>query len=257
MNTFLSFLFSLSSVTAYLNSNEISILNELFVEWNGEYWTDCQWNMTQINNINENNYINDQCGLYFNNYTTYQYVDWIYFPYQQSHNITGTIPSSIKKLSNMTIFYLEYTELHGEIPETICDIISLQRFVLVGNNFTGSVPFCLFDLPSLEVLELFDTSNLYLYSSNMEQLCNNTNIHDRFWWLQLHNIHYIGNIPTCIGNTLYQLRFIQFSKITELNGYIPTSINNLTYLIYIIFQELPSINHNIQTIIHLPNLLTV
>eukprot|EP01084_Bolivina_argentea_P261055 441023_1 len=85
---------------AYLSEIAVKTLNKLYNEWNGKYWSPCQWNMTQINNTNQNNKINDQCGLMFSsNLQNFQSVTRIDFASVHTiiNNINKAIVPNIKQ----------------------------------------------------------------------------------------------------------------------------------------------------------------
>eukprot|EP01084_Bolivina_argentea_P318806 552973_1 len=179
---------------AYLNNKEINAVNDIYNAWNGPFWTGCAWNMTLINDTNTDNYIIDHCGLYFGNHCTqnYQFVDKIDFYGLKNTNITGTIPSSIGNLSYLTNFGPFYNELYGKIPSEFCNIHNLQKFGIFGNDFNGLIPECLFNLSHISAIALSDIPHISITSRMIDILCNNYNITERFYWLQLYNIHYIG-----------------------------------------------------------------
>eukprot|EP01084_Bolivina_argentea_P264278 447619_1 len=134
----------LQHTCGYLDIIEINVLNELYNEWNGEYWTFCKWNISLINNQNNNSYINNHCGLIFNNHTNtnyYQFVDWLWLdPSHFMDNLTGTIPTSIGNLSHLSFFQSFYLDLYGIIPIEFCNMYRLNVFSIHGNRLNGAIP---------------------------------------------------------------------------------------------------------------------
>eukprot|EP01084_Bolivina_argentea_P318805 552967_1 len=247
----------LYSSLAYLNNKEINALTDIYNAWNGPFWTECAWSMTLINDTNTYNFIIDQCGLYFGNHSTqnYQFVDKIDFYGLKNTNITGTIPSSIGNLSYLTWFRSFYNDLYGMIPSEFCNIHSLQHFDIYGNDFNGLIPECLFNLSQITAIALDDIPTISITSRMIDILCNNYNITDRFNWLQLRNIHYIGSIPECIGYKLKNMIYLAFDSLPSLNGTIPSSINNFINIEYLLLSNLSSLSGtttiNISKLYHL------
>eukprot|EP01084_Bolivina_argentea_P015115 28269_1 len=244
MSTLTSLLYLLTTIcisNAYLDQAEIIALNNLFDAWNGQHWINCKWNITAINDSNPYNVIPNHCGLKFGTYvnqTNYQYIRQLSFYDYPHNNMTGTIPTSISSLKNLLQIVMFYNDLYGTIPSAICNITSLIDLNIYGNNFNGPVPDCLFDMPYLLSIALVDNPKLLIKSSNLEQICNNTNSQS-FEWLQLANILYIGEIPECIGYNLTNLYFLQFAQISgNLSGSIPMSLNNLVNLVKLKFSYL-------------------
>lgn len=70
-------------------------------------------------------------------------------------NLTGSIPSTIAKLTRLQIFEITSNNMDGPIPDVFGHLKSLQQLFLVSNKFSGSIPSSL-SLPSkLVYLELF------------------------------------------------------------------------------------------------------
>eukprot|EP01084_Bolivina_argentea_P252730 424285_1 len=236
----------------YLNMVDIIALNELYVAFNGKYWTGCQWNMTLINNTSHSNYLNDDCSLYFNNYTSttnYQYLQKINF-YLTVSNVTGSIPTAIGNLSHLAYIKLFYTDLYGSLPNEICQLTKLTHLAIVGNHFTGTIPSCLFDLEHINYLSFSSVPHLSLNTSNIEQLCNNSYMNLQLKWLQIFAVNYSGSVPSCIGYNLTNLDFLQFVGLDDLTGVIPASINNMKSLTKIYLTDLTSISTESKTYIN-------
>ncbi|XP_021853331.2 polygalacturonase inhibitor 2-like isoform X1 [Spinacia oleracea] len=69
-------------------------------------------------------------------------------------NLTGSIPSTIAKLTRLQIFEITSNNMDGPIPDVFGHLKSLQQLFLVSNKFSGSIPSSL-SLPSkLVYLEL-------------------------------------------------------------------------------------------------------
>eukprot|EP01084_Bolivina_argentea_P285740 490066_1 len=227
----------------YLDPIEVIALNKLYNEWNGKNWSPCTWNMTIINDTNKNNFIRDGCGLYFNShtYSYYQYVNKIMIGhYFNIVNLTGTIPSAIGNLSYLTTFGLFDNELYGTIPIEFCNMTHLTEFYSQSTGLSGTIPQCLFQQSKINIWVLTDMPNITVYSTNIEQLCNNINIKNTFPRLTMDNINYIGHLPSCIG--FLNMVELLVSNLLNLNGTIPSSISNLIHLNYLYLYALPSID---------------
>jgi len=69
-------------------------------------------------------------------------------------NLTGTIPSEIGNLSNLTRLDLTYNQLTGNIPSEIGNLTNLTFFSLKDNDLTGPIPSEVGNLTKLNVLRL-------------------------------------------------------------------------------------------------------
>merc|ERR1719265_1665581 len=68
-------------------------------------------------------------------------------------NLTGTLPESFNKLSELTHLNLGNNNLFGKVTP-ICGIPTLKHVALYGNRFDGSLPACLGYFESLRTLNL-------------------------------------------------------------------------------------------------------
>jgi len=65
--------------------------------------------------------------------------------YLDDNELTGSIPSEIGNLTNLTGFYLQDNQLTGEIPESICDLEVnwINDFSISNNQLCPPYPFCI------------------------------------------------------------------------------------------------------------------
>ncbi|XP_048446045.1 probable leucine-rich repeat receptor-like protein kinase At1g35710 [Pyrus x bretschneideri] len=105
--------------------------------------------------------------------------------------LSGSIPTSLGLLTNLSTLYLHSNNLSGIIPKEIGNLKSLVDLGLSESQLNGSIPTSLGQLTNL--------STLYLHSNNLS-----------------------GTIPKEIGN-LKSLVDLGLSE-NQLNGSIPTSL---------------------------------
>ena len=117
--------------------------------------------------------------------------------YLIGNNLSGEIPASLGKLSQLEGLYLARNDLSGSIPAELADLSGLRTLMLFDNRLSGSIPYRLGNLESFEEIHL-----------GRNQLS--------------------GRIPTQLGN-LQNLRGLHLT-VNELSGRIPVSLGNLTNL---------------------------
>ena len=100
-------------------------------------------------------------------------------------NLTGTIPSEIGNLINLTRLDLTYNQLTGNIPSEIGNLTNLTFFSLKDNAFAGPIPSEVGNLTKLNVLRLANNQlngevpitmcdlNINWWSSNSFQIWGN------------------------------------------------------------------------------------
>ena len=137
------------------------------------------------------------------------------------NRLTGSIPASLARLSNLTELRLGDNQLDGEIPTELGDLSNLTELGLGGNQLTGAIPTQLGNLPSLTGLWL---DRNQLTSSIPSQLGNLTNL----TVLHLARNQLTGTIPTELSD-LSSLSYLNLSQ-NELTGPIPTQLGNLSNL---------------------------
>ncbi|XP_043693294.1 LRR receptor-like serine/threonine-protein kinase EFR [Telopea speciosissima] len=165
------------------------------------------------------------------------------------NQISGTIPTGIENLFNLTFLDMEFNFLEGNIPSVIGKLPNLQRLFLNGNTLSGQIPSSIGDLTILYELHLEENSlNGSIPSSigNCQQLqyltIDNNSLQGPIpkqlflisslsLSLNLSSNSLVGSLPIEIGN-LKSLSTVDISK-NRLSGEIPSSIgdcNSLEYL---------------------------
>ncbi|KAH6832427.1 polygalacturonase inhibiting protein 1 [Perilla frutescens var. hirtella] len=124
-------------------------------------------------------------------------------PYLQSltfhkiTNLTGTIPLSLTRLTNLKMLTISWTNLSGPIPSYLSLLKNLTFLDLSFNNFTGSIP------PSLSGLRNLDG-------------------------LRLDRNKLTGTIPDSFGDLPASLQYLYLSH-NHLSGNIPRAWANLNF----------------------------
>ncbi|MBC6477038.1 MAG: putative Ig domain-containing protein [Hormoscilla sp. GM7CHS1pb] len=108
-----------------------------------------------------------------------------------NNSLTGTIPSELGELSNLTKLRLHNNEITGTIPTELGELANLQILGLSANALTGTIPPELGNLTSLQ--------NLYLWQNELTgaippELGNLTGL--RNLWLQ--GNHLTGDLPASV-----------------------------------------------------------
>ena len=114
-----------------------------------------------------------------------------------SNQLTGTIPSSLGNLSELTSLFLHRNQLTGSLPSSLGGLSKLEVLSLGGNQFTGQIPSSLGGLSNL--------TGMYLWGSELT-----------------------GPVPSWLGN-LSNLEAINLGD-NQLSGVIPSSLGNLSEL---------------------------
>ncbi|ESR34743.1 hypothetical protein CICLE_v10004265mg [Citrus x clementina] len=118
--------------------------------------------------------------------------------------LSGKIPGSLSRLTNLTTLDLSRNQLTGPIPSEFGDSIKLQGLYLGNNQLTGSIPWSLGSLGGLVKLNL--TGNKLS-----------------------------GKVPTSFGN-LKELTHLDLS-FNELDGQLPSSLSNILNLVGLYLQH--------------------
>jgi Leucine-rich repeat (LRR) protein len=135
--------------------------------------------------------------------------------------LSGSIPTEIGNLTNLTDLFLFGNQLTGNIPVEIGNLTNLKDLRLFSNQLTGNIP--------TEIGNLSNLIGLYLYNNQLSgniptAIGNLTKLTD----LRLFSNQLTGNIPTEIANLTNLSVLLLFSN--QLSGNIPIEIDNLTNL---------------------------
>ncbi|XP_004246328.2 polygalacturonase inhibitor [Solanum lycopersicum] len=76
------------------------------------------------------------------------------FSIHNVRNLTGPIPSTIVKLTNLIFFRISESDISGPVPEVLSRLKSLTYINLSYNKLVGTIPASLSQLPYLEFLRL-------------------------------------------------------------------------------------------------------
>ena len=161
------------------------------------------------------------------------------------NEMTGTIPSELGNLSELTHLGLHYNNLTGTIPSELGNLSKLWWLLLEGNNLTGSIPSELGNLSKLVYLRLEENSLTGAIPSELGNLSKlvylrleNNNLTgaipselgklSNLWWLWLYQNNLTGGIPSELGN-ISSLESLSLSN-NNLTGTIPTELGNLSEL---------------------------
>ena len=135
--------------------------------------------------------------------------------------LSGSIPSMLGSLTNLTTLYLNDNSLSGSIPAELGKLINLTHLFLNDNSLTGSIPVELGNLTKLTHLSLHSNP---LGGSIPAELGNLTNLTD----LSLYNNSLSGSIPAELGNLTNLTTLALYYN--SLSGSIPSELGKLTNL---------------------------
>ena len=135
--------------------------------------------------------------------------------------LSGSIPSELGKLINLTHLFLNDNSLSGSIPVELGNLTKLTLLFLHNNSLTGSIPVELGNLTKLTNLSLHSNP---LGGSIPAELGNLTNLTD----LSLYNNSLSGSIPAELGNLANLTTLALYYN--SLSGGIPSELGKLTNL---------------------------
>ena len=137
------------------------------------------------------------------------------------NQLSGSIPSELGNLANLTGLWLSANQLSGEIPSELRNLANLTILGLSSNQLSGAIPSELGNLANLTTLAL---SANQLSGAIPSELGNLTNLTG----LGLAGNQLSGTIPSELGN-LSNLTGLGLSY-NQLSGSIPSELGNLANL---------------------------
>ncbi|MBV9962935.1 MAG: T9SS type A sorting domain-containing protein [Parafilimonas sp.] len=147
---------------------------------------------------------------------------------EYSNNLTGTLPSSIGRLTGLQLLSLGFNNLSGSIPDSIGNLSSLQTLLLTFNQFTGTIPETISNLHNLIELDLYKNQLSGTIPQSLARLANLTNLE-----LQYNNL--TGNIPDSIF-TMHALVNLQL-EYNQLSGHLSPLIGRLSNIVILYLQN--------------------
>ena len=137
------------------------------------------------------------------------------------NGLTGSIPGELGGMTSLQHLYLSDNELTGTIPAALAGMTSLQHLYLNDNELTGTIPAALAGMTSLQHLYLNDNELTGSIPASLGDLSNLTRLY-------LYGNELTGTIPTDLGD-LTNLQQLSLSS-NKLTGTIPTEVADLTNL---------------------------
>ncbi|KAM7264927.1 hypothetical protein ACFE04_002610 [Oxalis oulophora] len=131
-----------------------------------------------------------------------------------NNHLTGCIPHSISRLSNLAFLFLNDNNLEGEVPTQMCKLDQLCLINLSHNNLSGRIPSC------LRVTSSFEESHEIPYGMVMSNLSNNFG--DGTIQFTTKRMSYSFH-----GKVLYYMSGIDLSR-NKFVGEIPLEFGNLS-----------------------------
>ncbi|ORY38880.1 L domain-like protein [Rhizoclosmatium globosum] len=145
-------------------------------------------------------------------------------------NITGSIPSEISQLQQLTLLQISLPpgSISGPIPTELGLLLNLKRLVITGLgapnarlSINGTIPSQLAQLKNLEYLAISSTSVTGAIPTELGRL-------SQLSLLSLEWNYLSGTLPSEIGN-LRKLAGLEINH-NQLRGSLPTSLGNLTLI---------------------------
>ncbi|KAI8027662.1 putative leucine-rich repeat receptor-like protein kinase [Camellia lanceoleosa] len=178
--------------------------------------------------------------------TSYHYLNCnIYRDLSNTKGLTGTLPSLIRNLNQLTTLILIGCSFFGPIPDSIGSLQQLVFLALNANSFSGPIPPSIGNLSNLSWLDLTENQlNGTIPVSSGSTTGLDMLVKARHF--KIFDINKLtGSIPDTLGY-VQTLEAICFNW-NSLNGHVPSNLNNLTSV-----RELYLSNNNLNG--PLPNL---
>ena len=137
------------------------------------------------------------------------------------NNLNGSIPTSLGKLSELRELWLQNNELSGAIPSSMANLSKLQELLLDDNELSGTIPESLGNLSNLRILKIPDNRLSGTIPSTLGNLQNMD-------LLELQQNELTGTIPPSLGE-LSNVTILRLEE-NSLIGFIPPSLGNLSKL---------------------------
>ncbi|KAK9684048.1 hypothetical protein RND81_10G182800 [Saponaria officinalis] len=147
-------------------------------------------------NFLEVNFGNDIAGTIPSTISDLPYLETLII--RGNPNLTGPIPASITKLTNLGFVLLNYNSLTGPIPNFFSKLTKLVTLDLNDNRLTGSIPSYFGQLPNLNSLDFSNNQLTGPIPPNLGYL-------PKFTFLQLSNNKLSGPIPRSLGNVNFEI----------------------------------------------------
>ncbi|MCE4565062.1 T9SS type A sorting domain-containing protein [Maribellus sp. CM-23] len=198
---------------------EYQALVDFYHSTNGSSWT---------NNTNWLDTVKHTVADWFGITVTNGHVSKIYFGPYENYNLNGSIPNSIKNLTQLESFEILTDKLHGELPTGLFELTNLKTLYLSECDISGTIPKEIGNLTKLEVLGLEANQ---LEGTIPVEIGNLTRLN--FLNLLENNVN--GTIPATIGK-LTNLQYLGLSQ-NNLSGTVPASIGNLLNLKWLLLND--------------------
>ncbi|KAI5065878.1 hypothetical protein GOP47_0018502 [Adiantum capillus-veneris] len=142
----------------------------------------------------------------------------------------GSLPTEISNLKNLQRLFIQFCNLSGQIPTVIGNLTSLSYLGLTQNSLSGTLPDTIgflsnlfwLDVSSNQLTGALPDSTTSPSGSGLDNLTNARHFH-------LENNSFSGTIPTSIFNTQMQLIHLLLHN-NMLTGNIPTAVGNLIHM---------------------------
>eukprot|EP01084_Bolivina_argentea_P071921 130653_1 len=239
----LTFLFLLSlnvlHINSRLSSQETIGLKHLYSSLNGNNWSVCKWNITQL--ATNKTLPHSYCGLLIEQHSSNSTNDSVYaIDFSFDNNLNGTISDHIDMLNDLNIIKIWSQKLlFGTIPHSICNLPSLTSIDFYNINLHGNIPQCIANMTFITKLQLIQIPLLSFDHNTFKSLCLHS---QNISFIQLGTINYNGAIPKHIGNHLKYLNTFSLWNLPNLNSTLPLSFSNITQIQWLEFGHLPGLH---------------
>ena len=138
-----------SCITDKCHPSDWDALKSFYQSTNGDNWNrNDNWELLKLNEIPANCNFEDLYGIWLN---TEGRVDAINL---YNNNLSGSIPSEIETLTELTGLYLAANNLEEEVPQQLTNLLKLSQLILSANSLSGEIPVNIDKLKNLKRLHL-------------------------------------------------------------------------------------------------------